>query len=113
MSPIKLSTVQARTLPTLSATLTRLSEITQTAAFRGVHLLLFPEAYLGGYPRGSSFDALVGSRTDEGRRQWYEYYQQCVDLWDVSHEECVGGGGMRGKGMTRGRGWRRRRGRRS
>ncbi|KAI5803485.1 carbon-nitrogen hydrolase [Peziza echinospora] len=97
MPPIRLSTVQARTLPTLSATLAQLSTIAHAASKRGVHLLLFPEAYLGGYPRGKSFDALVGSRTSEGRDEFWEYARGCVDLGDVSHEgaggEYVVGGG--------------------
>jgi len=43
-------------------------------------LTLFPEAFVSGYPRGSSFGAVVGSRTPEGREQFRLYWASAIDI---------------------------------
>lgn len=37
------------------------------AAGQGVQGLVFPEAFLGGYPKGADFHIYIGGRTPEGR----------------------------------------------
>ncbi len=46
----------------------------------GCQLLLFPESFLPGYPRGLRFDAVVGRRTDAGRATWLDYWANSVDV---------------------------------
>lgn len=46
----------------------------------GCQLLLFPESFLPGYPRGLRFDAVVGRRTEASRDTWLDYWQNSVDV---------------------------------
>jgi nitrilase len=50
------------------------------AARMGAKIVLFPEAFIGGYPRGASFGAVVGSRTPEGRDQFRMYHAAAIDI---------------------------------
>jgi nitrilase len=43
-------------------------------------LLLMPEAILGGYPKGADFGTRVGYRSNEGRQEFLQYWQQACDL---------------------------------
>jgi nitrilase len=38
-------------------------------AEQGCELLLFPESFIPCYPRGLSYDAMIGRRTDKSRDQ--------------------------------------------
>lgn len=45
-----------------------------------VKLVVFPEAFLGGYPKGANFGAPVGMRKPEGRTAYERYYDAAIDL---------------------------------
>ena len=50
------------------------------AAAAGARLIVFPEAFIGGYPKGADFGARVGSRTAEGRKLFRRYFEGAVDV---------------------------------
>ena len=45
----------------------------------GIELAVFPEAYLGGYPKGIDFGARVGLRQPHGRDQFVTYYDGAIE----------------------------------
>jgi nitrilase len=62
------------------ATLEKIAAFSSEAVKNGAELVLFPEALIGGYPRGSGFGVVVGSRTDVGRDEYQRYFEQAIDL---------------------------------
>jgi nitrilase len=46
----------------------------ERAGSEGCDLLLFPESFIPGYPRGLSFDAVIGKRTHKGRLAWLDFW---------------------------------------
>ncbi|EIW86806.1 carbon-nitrogen hydrolase [Coniophora puteana RWD-64-598 SS2] len=46
----------------------------------GAQLAVFPEAFIGGYPKMSHFGAVVGERSDSGRDEFLRYYQGAIEI---------------------------------
>lgn len=61
-------------------TINKVEELTKKYAKQGCELIVFPESFIPGYPRGFSFGAKIGSRTKEGRNLYSEYYKNSVDI---------------------------------
>lgn len=81
MVGFKAAVVQAASLPTDSlASAEKAAGLIHEAAAQGVRLAVFPEAFLGGYPKGASFGAPVGMRKPEGREDYARYHAGAVDL---------------------------------
>lgn len=60
--------------------LLKLGELAVAAAGEGAKLAVFPEAFIGGYPKGADFGARVGSRSEEGRDWFRRYYEGAIAL---------------------------------
>ncbi|KAK3901890.1 carbon-nitrogen hydrolase [Staphylotrichum tortipilum] len=92
-SRIRLGTASPGSQPTTADTLAQLEHFARRAAAKNIDILLLPEAYIGGYPRGTHFGCLIGSRSPEGRDEYLRYFHSAVDLGDT-----VGDGGGAGQG---------------
>jgi len=53
------------------------ADLAARAAAEGARLAVFPEAFLGGYPKGIDFGARVGQRTAAGR-DWFRRYRDAA-----------------------------------
>ena len=74
--PIRAAVVQAGSVLFDShAAIAKAEGLIAEAAAGGAKLLVFPEAFLGGYPKGADFGARVGSRTPEGRKLFRRYFE--------------------------------------
>ncbi len=62
------------------ATLQKVARFTEEAADAGAELVLFPEAFVGGYPRGLGFGATVGHRSPEGREEYRKYWEAAIEV---------------------------------
>lgn len=78
---IKVAVVQAApVLFDTPATIERLVRLADEAAAGGAALVVFPEAYIGGYPKGLDFGARLGTRTPEGREDFRRYFESAIDI---------------------------------
>lgn len=62
------------------ASLEKLASWAERAEAAGARVAVFPEAFLGGYPRGFGFGAVVGDRTAEGREWYRRYWESAVEV---------------------------------
>ncbi|KAF7347910.1 Cell division control/GTP binding protein [Mycena venus] len=46
----------------------------------GSQLAVFPEAFIGGYPKFSTFGTVVGERSPEGREEYLQYHKAAVEV---------------------------------
>jgi nitrilase len=78
---VRVAVVQAAARPfDKEGMIDKVLEMTKEAGTAGAKLVLFPEAYVGGYPWGLAFGVAVGGRTDPGRRTWQRYWETAIDV---------------------------------
>jgi nitrilase len=64
----------------VARTLEKVCALAANAAGRGARLVLFPEAFVSAYPKGQTFGAYVGGRTEEGREAYRRYWESAIDV---------------------------------
>ena len=60
-------------------TVDKIVSLIHDAAKQKVSLILFPEVFISGYPRGLIFGTKVGSRTPEGRELFLRYWDNAIE----------------------------------
>jgi nitrilase len=61
-------------------TLAKLKRLCVECARQGAKLAVFPEAFVGGYPKGLGFGASLGIRTDAGRKLFRAYADGAISV---------------------------------
>jgi len=69
----------------LAGTVAKVEQLTAKAAETGAKLIVFPEAFISGYPMGLDFGARVGMRSPQGRDVFRRYYDSALTL---NSDEC-------------------------
>lgn len=64
----------------LERTLEKTSDLASDAAKAGAKVVLFPEAFISAYPRGSNFGSVIGARSGEGRELFRIYHASSIDV---------------------------------
>lgn len=81
MPSIKVAAVQAATIPFDGPAATqRTVALIAEAAATGAKIAVFPEAFIGGYPKGLDFGCSVGRRTAEGRADFVRYVRGAITV---------------------------------
>ena len=55
-------------------------DLTGRAIRDGARLIVFPEAFISGYPKGTDFGACVGMRSPEGRKWFRTYFESAITV---------------------------------
>ena len=81
MTGYKAAVIQAASVPfDAMASAEKAAWLIRKAAAADARLAVFPEVFLGGYPKGASFGAPVGMRKAEGRDAYRRYHEGAIDL---------------------------------
>jgi nitrilase len=63
-----------------SQTLEKLARLAKEAQIAGAQIAVFPEAFVGGYPKGQQFGISLGRRTEEGRHEFQRYFESAIPI---------------------------------
>ncbi len=78
---VKVAVVQAASIVFNRAeTMKKVQMLALEASAQGAQLVVFPEAFVSGYPRGLDFGAVIGRRSDKGREEFRRYWESSVDV---------------------------------
>uniref|UniRef100_A0A7N0SXA1 cyanoalanine nitrilase n=1 Tax=Kalanchoe fedtschenkoi TaxID=63787 RepID=A0A7N0SXA1_KALFE len=78
---VRATVVQASTVfYDTPATLDKAERLVAEAAALNAQLVVFPEAFIGGYPRGSNFGVVIGNRTAKGKEEFRKYHAAAIDV---------------------------------
>ena len=78
---VRVAAVQPRGYPFDSAAaIEHVCSATAEAAANGAELVIFPEAFVGGYPWGLAFGTAVGGRKPAGRRTFGRYHDDAIPV---------------------------------
>ncbi|ERM98948.1 bifunctional nitrilase/nitrile hydratase NIT4B isoform X1 [Amborella trichopoda] len=88
---VRATVVQASTVfYDTPATLDKAERLIADAATYGAQLVVFPEAFIGGYPRGSNFGGAIACRTAKGNEEFRKYHASAVGVPGPEVERLAG-----------------------
>jgi nitrilase len=64
----------------VQATIAKTEQWIAKAGAAGCQIVVFPEALVAGYPKGSDFDIVIGRRTDRGREEFRRYFEASISV---------------------------------
>ena len=77
----RVAIIQAASVPyDAMASVEKAAGILRRVAEQGAQLAVFPEAFIGGYPKGAAFGSVVGNRSAAGRALYQRYVEGAVAL---------------------------------
>ena len=78
---IRVAVVQAGSIPfDAPACVDKAVRLVGEAAAGGARVIVFPEAFIGGYPKGLGFGLVIGARDPQGRDEFRRYLQAAIDV---------------------------------
>ncbi len=81
MNNIRVAVAQAASIfADKMASIQKTVKLIDDAGQQGANLILLPETLIPGYPRGFTYGAYIGSRSDAGRKDFARYWQHSMAL---------------------------------
>ena len=78
---VRVAVVQAAAVPfDARACVDKAVRLIADAAARGAKVVVFPEAFIGGYPKGLSYGLVVGARDPLGREEFRLSYESAIEV---------------------------------
>lgn len=78
---VRVAAVQASSVPFDSdSCVDKAVRLIGEAARKGAKVIVFPEAFIGGYPKGLSYGLVVGARDPAGREEFRLYLDSAIDV---------------------------------
>ena len=78
---LRAAVVQAGSIPfDTPATVDKAIGLVAEAAAGGAQLVVFPEAFIGGYPKGLGFGLVIGARDAAGREEFRLYLDSAIEV---------------------------------
>jgi nitrilase len=64
----------------IEASIAKVESYIAKAGAAGCKIVVFPEAVISGYPKGSDFDISIGRRTERGRDEFRRYFESSITV---------------------------------
>lgn len=80
-STVRVAVIQASAIPfDTKGCVDKAARLTEEAAATGAKVIVFPEAFITGYPKGMNYGLVVGERDLEGREEYRLYQDAAIDV---------------------------------
>ncbi len=78
---VRVAVVQAGAVPfDTGACIDKAARLTAEAAAMGARIIVFPEAFVTGYPKGLNYGLVVGARDPDGREEFRLYLDAAIEV---------------------------------